>query len=118
MCEKKENGMKTIEKYLAALESKDFSALGELFTGDGHYCDYCPNGSSQHEYHLYGREAISMFFRNKFCFCQYSILEPAVLNDRQAEFIADFDGYYVAAIATLQQVTGDGRIRRVTVRPK
>ena len=78
--------MKTIEKYIEALENKDFEGLGNLFTKDGHYCDYCPNGTPQHEYHLYGR---------------------------QAEFIASFGGYYVMAIASLQQLSGDGHIRRL-----
>lgn len=71
-----------IERYIEALETKDFKALGDLFTSDGHYCDYCPNGTSQHEYHLYGKEAITMFFQNKFLFRQYSILSPVILNDR------------------------------------
>ena len=44
--------MKPIEKYIEAIENKDFNALGSLFTDDGHYCDYCPNGTLQHEYHL------------------------------------------------------------------
>ena len=30
-----------------------------------------------------GKEAISMFFRNKFLFCQYSISSPIVLNSSQ-----------------------------------
>lgn len=110
--------MKLIEQFIEVVENKDYTALGELFTKDGHYCDYCANGTPQHEYHLYGKEAISMFFRNKFLFCQYSIEEPAVLNDRQAEFIAAFGGYHVMAIATLQQISEDGHIRRLTVRPK
>ena len=110
--------MKTIEKYIEALENKDFEGLGNLFTRDGYYCDYCPNGTPQHEYHLYGKEAISMFFRNKFLFRQYSILEPVILNDRQAEFIASFGGYNVMAIASLQQLSSDGHIRRLTVRLK
>ena len=38
-----------IQKYLTALETKDFEALAELFTKNGHYCDYCANGTSQHE---------------------------------------------------------------------
>ena len=110
--------MKNIEKYIEALENKDFEGLGNLFTRDGHCCDYCPNGTPQHEYHLYGKEAISMFFRNKFLFRQYSILEPVILNDRQAEFIASFGGYNVMAIASLQQLSSDGHIRRLTVRLK
>lgn len=107
-----------IQKYLTALETKDFEALAELFTKNGHYCDYCANGTSQHEFHLYGKEAISMFFRNKFLFCQYSILSPTILNGSQAEFIASYGGYQVMAIASLQQLTADGHIRRLTVRPK
>ncbi|WP_432630851.1 nuclear transport factor 2 family protein [Brotaphodocola sp.] len=110
--------MKTIEQFVEVIENKDYEGLGELFTPDGHYCDYCANGTPQHEYHLYGKEAISMFFRNKFLFCQYSIMQPAILNDRQAEFIACFGGYYVMAIVSLQQITADGHIRRLTVRPK
>ena len=37
--------MKPIEQFLEVMENKDFIALGELFTGDGHYCDYCANGT-------------------------------------------------------------------------
>ena len=40
--------MKPIEKYIEAIENKDFTALGNLFTDDGHYCDYCPNGTGLH----------------------------------------------------------------------
>ena len=104
-----------IQKYLTALETKDFEALAELFTKDG---DYCANGTPQNEFHLYGKEAISMFFRNKFLFCQYSISSATVLNGSQAEFIASYGGYHVVAIASLQQLTADGHIRRLTVRPK
>lgn len=58
--------MLPIENYIDAIENKDYEGLGNLFTKDGHYCDYCANGTPQHDYHLYGKEAISMFFRNKF----------------------------------------------------
>ena len=107
-----------IQKYLIALETKDFEALAELFTKDGHYCDYCANGTPLNEFHLYGKEAISMFFRNKFLFCQYSISSATVLSGSQAEFIASYGGYHVVVIASLQQLTADGHIRRLTVRPK
>ena len=98
--------MKPIEQFLEVIENKDFTALGALFTPDGH------------EYHLYGKEAISMFFRNKFLFRQYSIMGAAVLDDRHAEFIASFGGYNIMAIVTLQQLSEDGHIKRLTVRPK
>ncbi|MFR5727126.1 MAG: hypothetical protein ACLUEJ_11720 [Clostridium sp.] len=101
---------------IEALETKDFKALGDLFTSDGHYCDYCPNGTSQHEYISWKKQ--SLCFQNKFLFRQYSILSPVILNERQAEFIASFGGCYVMAIANLQQLSADGHIRRLTVRPR
>lgn len=45
-------------------------------------------------------------------------MQPAILNDCQVECIACFGGYYVMAIVSLQQITADGHIRRLTVRPK
>lgn len=37
--------MLPIEKYIDAIENKDYEGLGSLFTKDGHYCDYCANGT-------------------------------------------------------------------------
>lgn len=45
-------------------------------------------------------------------------MQPAILSDRQAKCIACFGGYYVMAIVSLQQITADGHIRRLIVRPK
>lgn len=79
--------MRPIEKYVEAMENKDFAGLAELFTPDGILCDYCTTSASQQEYHIYGKEAINMFFRNKFGFRRYSILDAEVVNDEQAEFL-------------------------------
>lgn len=110
--------MKSIEKYVEAMENKDFAGLANLFTKDGILCDYCTTSSSQQEYHIYGREAINMFFRNKFGFRQYSISEAEVVNVEQAEFIANFGGYNIMAIATVREEDENGLIKRLTVRPK
>lgn len=110
--------MRPIEKYVEAMENKDFAGLAQLFATDGILCDYCSNSSNQREYHIYGREAINMFFRNKFGFRQYSIMSPEVVNDTQAEFIANFGGYHIMAIATVREVDEEGFIKKLTVRPK
>ena len=62
--------------------------------------------------------AINMFFRNKFGFRRYSILDAEVVNDEQAEFIANFGGYNIMAIATVRETDENGLIQRLTVRPK
>lgn len=110
--------MKPIEKYVEKMENKDFTGLGELFIPDGILNDYCTANSPQAEYHLYGREAIQMFFRNKFSFRQYSISEAEVVNDTQAEFIAHFGDYHIMAIATVREADENGSIVNLTVRPK
>ncbi len=110
--------MRPIEKYVEAMENKDFAGLADLFTKEGILCDYCSNSSAQKEYHIYGREAINMFFRNKFGFRQYSIADAEVVNDTQAEFVANFGGYNIMAIATVREVNADGLIESLTVRPK
>ena len=110
--------MKPIEKYIETMENKDFAGLAELFTKDAILSDYCSTTASQEEYHIYGKEAINMFFRNKFGFRRYSIMEAEVVNDTQAEFIANFGGYNIMAIATVREVDENGFIERLTVRPK
>ena len=47
--------MRPIEKYVEAMENKDFAGLAELFTPDGILCDYCTTSASQQEYHIYGK---------------------------------------------------------------
>ena len=72
--------MTAIEKYVEAMENKDYAGLANLFSPDGIINDYCTNSAAQNEYHIYGREAINMFFRNKFGFRKYSILDGEVVN--------------------------------------
>lgn len=110
--------MRAIEKYIEALQKCDNSALAEIFAPDGTLRDYCPNSAGRQEHHVYGREAIDMFFKNKFTFRQYLISDAEIVNENQAEFVACIGGYYVMAIATVRRVDENGLITRLTVRPK
>lgn len=51
--------MRPIEKYVEAMENKDFAGLAELFTPDGILCDYCTTSASQQEYHIYGKKPLT-----------------------------------------------------------
>ena len=44
--------MSAIEKFVKAMENKDFAGLAELFVKDGTISDYCSNGTAQSEYHV------------------------------------------------------------------
>ena len=47
-----------------------------------------------------------------------TIIGAEVVNKEQAEFIANFGGYHIMAIATVRETDKDGFIKRLTVRPK
>ena len=59
-----------------------------------------------------------MFFRNKFGLPPLLHSDAEVVNDEQAEFIANFGGYNIMAIATVRKTDENGLIQRLTVRPK
>lgn len=46
--------MTAIEKYVEAMENKDYAGLANLFSPDGIINDYCTNSAAQNEYHIYG----------------------------------------------------------------
>lgn len=110
--------MRAIEKYIDALTRCDHKALADIFVADGSLRDYCPNSNGKQEYHIYGKEAIEMFFKNKFIFRQYLISDAEIVNENQAEFIASIGGYNVMAIATIRKTDENGLVERLTVRPK
>ena len=45
--------MTAIEKYVEAMENKDYAGLANLFSPDGIINDYCTNSAAQNEYHIY-----------------------------------------------------------------
>lgn len=111
--------MKAIEKYIDAMINKDYKALSELFDDNGSYNDYCAVFSErQNDYHIFGKEAIEMFFRNKFAFFQYGASSPEILNDNTVIFLANMGGYYIKVMAEIESQTEDGKIIELVVRPK
>ena len=114
--------MKTIERYIETMLDKDYEGLSRLFDDNGSYHDYCPAVSqNQHEYHIFGREAIEMFMRNKFAFYQYGIQAPTIVSDDEATFISNLGGYYIKAVAKIEERCGEGDedlIVRLVVRPR
>lgn len=104
------------------MQNKDYKAVSELFDDNGSYNDYCPGMSQkQSEYHIFGREAIEMFLRNKFAFYQYGIQSPVVISDNEAVFISNLGGYFIKSVAKIEEFDPDGvdgKIKKLVVRPR
>lgn len=106
-----------IEKYIEAMLNGDYKALAACFAPHCRYFDYCPIGTNRDNYHVYGREAIEMFFHHKFTFRILSITDPVIESETSANFLVAYGGTYLSARATIEMATEDGLIQELTVRP-
>ena len=106
-----------IEKYIEAMQNGDYKALAACFAPKCRYFDYCPIGTNRDNYHVYGREAIEMFFHNKFTFHILSISDPVIESPTSANFLVAYGGTYLYARASIELATEDGLIQELTVRP-
>jgi hypothetical protein len=106
-----------IEAYVDAMLKGDCVALAACFAPKCRYFDYCPQSAGRDNYHVFGREAIEMFFRNKFTFRVLSISDPVIESPTSANFLVAYGGSYFYARATIECHTEDGLIQELTVRP-
>lgn len=109
--------MTLIKQYVNAMQSRDPKALSELFSPTAIFVDYCPKDAGQPLYHAYGTEGIDMFFRNRFLFRKFEMMDPVIVSDTQVYYYAIYEGYHIRAIATIQDFSEDGEIQRMVVRP-
>ena len=57
-----------INDFVAAMQAKDHRALAACFAEECRLVDYCPSQVKRPNAFLYGRNAIEMFYHNKFMF--------------------------------------------------
>ena len=106
-----------IGKILEALCAADETALSRCFAEDGKLYDYCPcvNGGEAHI--VYGREGIELLYRSLFAVRRLTAAEPAADGADTGTFFGSYDGPFVFARLRIEELDGDGLIRRVTVCP-
>lgn len=109
--------MTLIKQYVQAMQNQDSVALSKLFSPTAIFVDYCPKDAGQPPLHAYGPEGIDMFFRNRFLFRRFEIVDPVITSDTQAYYYAVYNGYHMRAVATIQDFSKDGDIQRMVVRP-
>ena len=78
-----------INDFVSAMQSKDHEALAACFAEECRLFDYCPSVVKRQNSFLFGRNAIEMYYHNKFMFGGFGMLDPRVVNERTVNFYAD-----------------------------
>lgn len=117
-----------LQVLIDALLQQDYTAVSACFAPgmDTRYIDYGPACVGKESFHVYGSNAIELFFRNAFYNNDrdfspvdfYSIHMPKILDMRTASFFGCYEGQYLPVRLTIEAVDGQGRIRKAVVRPE
>ena len=94
-----------INDFVSAMQSKDHEALAACFAEECRLFDYCPSVVKRQNSFLFGRNAIEMYYHNKFMFGGFGMLDPRVVNERTVNFYADYNGTIIHALAQIENCT-------------
>ena len=112
-----------INDFVSAMQSKDHEALAACFAEECRLFDYFPSVVKRQNSFLFGRNAIEMYYHNKFMFGGFGMLDPRVVNERTVNFYADYNGTIIHALAQIENCTDgscsldDSLIRELVIRP-
>ena len=71
-----------INDFVSAMQSKDHEALAACFAEECRLFDYCPSVVKRQNSFLFGRNAIEMYYHNKFMFGGFTMRDPRIVNER------------------------------------
>ncbi|MBR6951200.1 MAG: hypothetical protein IKH56_05675 [Oscillospiraceae bacterium] len=106
-----------INKVMKALYEKDYVGLAECFSPECKYMDYCPSLNGNENYFVYGKEAVEMFFRNRFVHKHFEIASPRVEDSDTATFFGYYDAPFVYARLRIEKRDEQGKIVKLVVSP-
>jgi hypothetical protein len=106
-----------IDRAVTALKNQDYSAFAACFSEDGKYYDYCPSSNGGDNWFVYGREAIEMFFRNRFVHDHLIVSDPVPESERRASFFGAYDGPYLFSMFEIAETDEHGLIQKAVVHP-
>ena len=107
-----------IADYKRAMETKNYKALSECFDEHCRLFDYCPAGAGQENFYIYGKQAIDMFYHNKFILGGLSVMDPQIKSERIVDFYENFGGVIIHAVATIEGYDKySGLINEMVIRP-
>ena len=103
-----------INDFVSAMQSKDHEALAACFAEECRLFDYCPSVVKRQNSFLFGRNAIEMYYHNKFMFGGFGMLDPRVVNERTVNFYADYNGTIIHALAQIENCTAEVKLYGMT----
>lgn len=107
-----------IKDFLDAMSEKDYKKLAACFGARCRLVDYCPAGVGLENFHIYGAHSIEMFYHNQFVLKGYAIFSPAILDERNATFYANYGDYILHVIATIESYDpASGLVQELVLRP-
>ena len=107
-----------IERFMRNMEAKDYKAMADMMSSRCRYIDYCPSTFNMENYHLYGSEAVEMFFRSKFFFGEIQVSDIAVVSNTRANYIVAYGDIHLYVCAKIEEFDEDGKIKVLVVRPE
>lgn len=106
-----------IHRILSALESQDYLTLSQCFARDGQYIDYCPGLNGDQNYFVYGREAIEMFFRNRFVNMRFVVGSVRAESASEGTYFGSYHAPYVYARVRIEKTDDSGLVEKLVVTP-
>ncbi len=109
--------MMMIERIMQALSEKTYKELSECFSKDAVYLDYCPALEGKECYYIYGREAIEMYFRNRFVHGHFEVASVKIESERKATYFGFYDAPFIYAAAEIDKIDENGLVVKFVARP-
>lgn len=106
-----------VKKVMKALSEKDYVGLSECFADECKYIDYCPALNGNENYYVYGKEAVEMFFRNRFVHNHFEIASPRIEDGVTATFFGYYDAPFVYSRLLIEKTDENGKIMKLVVSP-
>jgi hypothetical protein len=106
-----------IEHIMRALTEKKYKELSECFSKDAVYIDYCPALEGNDCCYVYGREAIEMYFRNRFVHGHFEVASVQIESAQKATYFGFYDAPFIYAAAEIEKADENGLVVRFVARP-
>ena len=112
-----------INDLVDAMVNKDHKAFAACFDERCRLFDYFPSLAGRHSTFLFGRNAVEMYYHNRFMFDGFTVLDPRITDERTINFYVKYNDTVVHALAQLENCT-DGSctldhslIKELVIRP-